>query len=574
MIRSATSIRQLKVPVLLAVFLLGRVAASEGGSATWSFKPGSSNWTTPNNWVPTVVPNGPGDIATFPLSRTLLVTLATPVEVDSVVFDSTVKNPYSLYVPGLSLSGAGVINNSATMSAFWTYSNPNGGFNGTIQFENNATAGSNLTYNCTGVADGSSDPAGKVVFFDQSTAGSCAYVTYAGSGTIEFHGSSSAATAAITNNGGLGSATADLSYGGHILFYDNSTAGAASFDNRNSYGLDGNANMHFGGSIEFYGSSVAGSAVITNSAALQQFNGPALTHFYDSASAGASSITNNGAIAAVGSPGTTFFHLNSTAATATLIAANGTNGGTGGSVQFLDDSTGGGARLEVFGNGTLDISGHNSPGVTIGSLEGDGIVALGARNLTVGGSGLRTTFAGSIQDGGIHGGTHGALTKTGSATLTLTGAYTYTGTTLVSGGILDVTGTLQGPLSVASASRTASSVSPGEGTIGSLTVKQGTTFKRGGNYNCELDSDSGQSDQLTSKGVQIAAGSQIVLRDLGSSTFIPGTTITVLNNTSTAPIKGTFSNLLDGGVLTLNGTNFQANYEGGSGNDLTLTVVP
>jgi len=38
--------------------------------------------------------------------------------------------------------------------------------------------------------------------------------------------------------------------------------------------------------------------------------------------------------------------------------------------------------------------------------------------------------------------------------------------------------------------------------------------------------------------------------------------------------RGTFSNLPNGGIVTINGNNLQANYEGGDGNDLTLTVVP
>ena len=53
-----------------------------------------------------------------------------------------------------------------------------------------------------------------------------------------------------------------------------------------------------------------------------------------------------------------------------------------------------------------------------------------------------------------------------------------------------------------------------------------------------------------------------------------GLTFTAINNTSLSPIAGNFSNLPDGAILTVNGNNFQANYEGGDGNDLTLTVVP
>jgi hypothetical protein len=52
-----------------------------------------------------------------------------------------------------------------------------------------------------------------------------------------------------------------------------------------------------------------------------------------------------------------------------------------------------------------------------------------------------------------------------------------------------------------------------------------------------------------------------------------GLTLTVISNTSATPIAGTFANLPDGGIITIDGNNFQASYEGGDGNDLTLTVV-
>lgn len=53
-----------------------------------------------------------------------------------------------------------------------------------------------------------------------------------------------------------------------------------------------------------------------------------------------------------------------------------------------------------------------------------------------------------------------------------------------------------------------------------------------------------------------------------------GLRLTLISNSSATPISGTFNNLPDGGIVTINGNNFQASYEGGDGNDLTLTVVP
>ena len=56
--------------------------------------------------------------------------------------------------------------------------------------------------------------------------------------------------------------------------------------------------------------------------------------------------------------------------------------------------------MKVFGNGFLDIGGHNAPGVSIGSIQGSGLVFLGALNLTVGSNNRSTNFSGLIQDGG------------------------------------------------------------------------------------------------------------------------------------------------------------------------------
>ena len=56
-------------------------------------------------------------------------------------------------------------------------------------------------------------------------------------------------------------------------------------------------------------------------------------------------------------------------------------------------------------NGYLGISGHQS-GVTIGSIEGDGVVSLGANDLTVGTNNMNTVFSGFI-------GGSGSLAKVG-----------------------------------------------------------------------------------------------------------------------------------------------------------------
>ena len=103
------------------------------------------------------------------------------------------------------------------------------------------------------------------------------------------------------------------------------------------------------------------------------------------------------------------------------------------------------AAIGLFDFSNLDISGHDAPGVTIGSLEGDETsnVFLGGNNLTVGSNDLSTNFSGVIEGPG------GSLTKVGTGTFILSGANTYTGDTNVKNrGVLQVDGSINSNTSV------------------------------------------------------------------------------------------------------------------------------
>ena len=106
--------------------------------------------------------------------------------------------------------------------------------------------------------------------------------------------------------------------------------------------------------------------------------------------------------------------------------------------------------------------------VRIGELSGAGgrINVIGssrAANWEVGALGTSSTYSGTIE------GTGNALTKVGAGTLTLSGANTHTGGTTVSAGGLNVTGSLAGPVSVASGATLS-----GTGTLsGAVTVSSG-----------------------------------------------------------------------------------------------------
>jgi len=91
-------------------------------------------------------------------------------------------------------------------------------------------------------------------------------------------------------------------------------------------------------------------------------------------------------------------------------------------------------------------------------------------------------------------------------------------------------------------------------------------------YKVTMNSSSVAADKVSAKGVKIG-GAQILLDDRAASVLPAGTVFTVINNTAATPIAGTFANLADGTTVIVGNNTFQANYEGGDGNDLTLTVV-
>ncbi len=258
--------------------------------------------------------------------------------------------------------------------------------------------------------------------------------------SLDFFNGSTAGSATITNNGGM------------LIF--GSTAGSATITNNSMLQFSftataGSATIINNFDLTFLNSSTAGSATIINNNSLRFFNGT---------TAGSAAIINNN----------TLEFFSSTAGSATV-----TNNSM---LQFFDTSTGDTARLINGAAGTIDISTLTTTGMTAGSIEGDGAIKLGAKNLLVGGNNLSTTFAGVLQDGGSFGGAGGSLTKTGTGTLTLSGTNTYTGTTDVSGGTLIVNG------SIASSSLTRVNNGGslgGIGTVGNTQINSGGIFAPG-----------------------------------------------------------------------------------------------
>ncbi|HEY2711384.1 MAG TPA: autotransporter-associated beta strand repeat-containing protein [Chthoniobacterales bacterium] len=503
---------------------------------------------------------------------------------------------------------------SAGSSSF--LSNP-GVTPGLIQFVQAATAGEANFLNAGAVAE--HNRGGTTQFYDHASAGTASFVM-AGSttrgafgGLVEFFDYSSAGAGTFTTLGG----TAFASHGGRVAFFGNSNAGNGSFINsgplgentvgmtefhQNSSAEDGNFSVAHIGEVNFFDTSTGGHGTFmasqqgliffrdSSSAGFGNFTifgrreGEATFGFAsleDMSTAGQATFTLTPGLAGDVVGGLMFLSDSSSGGNAVFILQGGENGAPGGTMDFFASATGGSARFELLGNSSIDISavgddGSGTKGITAGSVEGSGDFYLGGNNLTVGSNGLSTGFSGILHDGGEFGGSKGSLTKVGAGSLILTGANTYTGPTIVQSGVFGGTSLIKGTLTIGSGTGPSATLSPGsdKSNPATLTTNDLLTFNANGIYECELNSDKQQIDSVTAAGITIFEGATCNLVDLGTTALAAGVTFTILNNSSTGTIAGTFANLPNGSIIVAGANRFQASYSGGvGGNDLTLTVV-
>ena len=371
---------------------------------------------------------------------------------------------------------------------------------------------------------------------------------------------------------------------GDITFAGSATAGNATYINNGS-----SVRGSFGGGTSFFNTSTAANAtfVADGGHANDAAGGGIL--FFDSSTAKSASFTINGGTVTGSTGGHLEFVHTSTADHATITANGGTNGGGGGTIFFFDDSHGERAKISLFGNGTLDLSSHNESGIAIRGLRGDGLVSLGASSLTVNNN-PDNTFRGVISGSG-------ALIKGAQHILDLTNANTYSGGTIIrdgtlrvdnttgsatgSGPVLVKSGALGGNGSIAGAVTVGAGI-PGNGAFltpgsgfanpGVLTILGQLTFDSDGFLNIGFRTTT--IGQVIANGVTIDPEAQFAFFNNDGSTLPVDTVVVVINNTAAIPIAGEFENLPDGLVFTSGSNTFQVDYEGGTGNDLTLTVLP
>jgi autotransporter-associated beta strand protein len=248
-----------------------------------------------------------------------------------------------------------------------------------------------------------------------------------------------------------------------------------------------------------------------------------------------------------------------------------------------------GALASVSDGGILNLGASQ----TLGALTGGGTVNLNGNTLTVGSTNnLPSSFGGTLQNGSGP----GALTKAGTGTFVLTAGSTdtYTGPTTVSAG------TLQVDSSLSSSATTVSSGATLDGTsmVGSLSASSGGTVSPGdtggaianlGTGNLSLPTGSTYHVDLgltTSDSLTVGASNTVTLGGTLSLNLPPGVhpalnqVFTLINNTSTNAISGTFSSIVgatnvSGNQITLNNAYvLTLSYTGGANhNSVTLQVT-
>jgi subtilase-type serine protease len=571
---------------LLATSFLTSIAHAQ--NATWQAVPtvagviaATFDFNANANWTPAAVPTGTasfgattGPDLSFSVANTVLGGFTFNAGAPAYTFQLLQPCVGLCVIPNLTLTGAGVVNNSASAPTFTvfigsklTFQNASTAANsnivmrlGSLDFQNNSTAGNAV------ITMPDSQHPGFIRFHNTSSAGNASFTLSESSGAqipaeLVFLDASTAANATIVLNPGVpaifgGGANSEFGIFGGT---DTANAGTAHItvndQARNSFFASSSAAnatiVINGGLVDFRDQSTAANATITVNANGELFVGEQATlgnanitnnngglvqfgsgfGFGDTATAGNSTIVNN-------SGGLIQFYDNTTAGNATIT----TNSGA--STQFFLTSTGGNARFITNAGGTFDMSGLTAAGMTAGSIEGLGSYILGSKALTVGGNNLST------QVGGVISGTNGSLIKTGTGTLTLSGTNTYTGATTVNAGVLSVNGSIVSSSGVtvnaggtlggngllpSTTINPGGALSPGN-SIGTIAITGNLSFVGAGNYIVEVSPAS--ADRTNASGTATLSGTLHAV-GLGGA-YVIGTKYTVIN---AAGVIGTFGSL-------------------------------
>ena len=353
--------------------------ASSNVNATWTTN-GSSNWNNPGNWTPGI-PHIAADTANFTTdggtitAATVAVTLDANETVGAISFNAA-STAYSI-VQG----GSNTLTMDATSGGVVTIADTNGNDSIGVPISLNGSLGVSVA--------SSSDTL--------SISGNIANGT-AAAPTLTMSGAGTAVLTGANTYGGGSSVTNTIISGGTLQLGDGATAG-----------------------------SVIGPISVAASATLA-IDLPASSSFTNV-------VTGSGTLASLA---TTTLSTANPSFSGTTVASMGTLSLT--SAAPLGTGGIGAGNAALVGTGTFDLSGLS---LTVNGISGyaNGIIdeVSSTADVTLTDSQTTsTTFAGAIQNSQGPGAGEVSLSMTGSGTLDLTGPSTYTGSTSVTSGTLEV----------------------------------------------------------------------------------------------------------------------------------------
>nr|WP_314897850.1 LamG-like jellyroll fold domain-containing protein [uncultured Flavobacterium sp.] len=513
-------------------------------TVTWSPTPSSAIWNQASNWVEEAVPTNPAIITFNASAESTLTNDMTGLEISRILFDSD-ANSYTIGGNGITLK-SDLVNNSASYQTITTPVNLNSQLN-----VNTNTEGINLSGGITGT--GSLLKTGSRLLFISGAN------TYSGNTTINgttggwppqngigINGTGTG-TQSVPTAGPLGTGKIIMNGGslysesGDATFYNDIevTAGKRSYMYETSWALNLRGKLTGTGTLEHDGNTYAGLHLFGDNS---EFAGTFISKLRSGSQRIRFEVPESGSAKA----------------------------------HWLLDANGVDCHSLQFQTGTLHFGGLSGRGYLRNNVGGSPIISIGALNTNCYFTG---TFANYL-----------LVEKVGTGDLAFAGNHTYSGTTtvkkgrfllgnnptsgafaspvIVEEGIFAGSGKSTAPATIGTGSGPGAILEPGYLGIGTLTIGA-LTLNADATYKGEINLDTAIGDRINVTSVNLLNSPKLTITSIGS-TLPSGTAYTLIDNTGTAAVTGTFKDLPEMALLNIGGYNLRITYRGGTGNDVQL----
>ena len=513
-------------------------------SATWSPGPLSATWNQNSNWLEETIPASPAILTFNSSTENALTNDITGLEVSRILFGSD-ANSYTIGGNGITLK-SDLVNNSASYQNLTMPVVLNSQLN-----VNTNTEGISLSGGITGT--GSLLKTGSRLLYisgantysgDTTINGTIGGwppqngigISGTGTGTQSVPTAGPLGTGKIIMNGGtLYSESGDATIYNDIEV----TAGKKSYMYETSWALNLRGRLIGSGTLEHDGNTYAGLHLLGDNSG---FTGTFISKLRSG---------NQRVRFEVPASGSAKAHW--------LLDANGVDCH---SIQFQ--------------TGTLHFGGLSGRGYLRNNVGGSPIISIGALNTNCYFSG---TFANFLN-----------VEKVGTGDLGFGGNHNYWGTTtikkgrfllgnnptsgafispvIVEEGIFAGSGKSTASATIGTGSGPGAAIEPGYLGIGTLTI--GTlTLNADATFKAEINLDTAIGDKINVTSVNLQNSPKLTVSTVGS--VLPsGTSYTLIENTGSTAVSGTFKDLPEMALINAGGYNLRITYRGGTGNDVQL----